>query len=179
MKTKMSKDIPEDEWGNTPPLEKWFEEAQKARADIRAKEQLRMKEQLIKKPLINSTIDFDSCRPTNPDHAEHFSLAKGLQIVDVGVLDGSISVRLLGGELSIEFVDEKLEIEPHANGQVIDYHIIVPQKLNEVFVYKPNPDTGITSCIFVIRGENKDFEYLLTPTIGTLTFSFHLLFSYL
>ena len=178
MQTKMSKDIPENEWNNAPTIDEWMAEAQKVRSTPRPQEPFKIK--TVNPNLVKTaTIDFDSCRPINPDHAEHFSLAKGLQIVDVGVLDGSISVRLLGGELSIEFVDEKLEIEPHANGQVIDYHIIVPQKLKEVFVYKPNPDTGITSCIFVIRGENKDFEYLLTPTIGTLTFSFDLLFSYL
>lgn len=178
MQTKMSKDIPENEWGNTPPLEKWFEEAQKARANIRAKEQLKMKEQLLKKPLMDATIDFDSCKPINHDHAEHFRLAKGLQIVDIGVQDGCICVSLLGGELNVDFADKRLEIEPHSNGRVIDYHITMPQKLKEVFVYKPNPDTGITSCIFVIRGENHDYEYLLTPSIDTLTFSFHMEFNH-
>ena len=177
MQTKLSKDIPELEWNNAPTFDEWMAEAQKVRSTPLPQEPFKIK--TINPNLVKTAnIDFDSCRPINLDHAEHFSLAKGLQIVDVGVQDGCIFVNLLGGELNVDFADKKLEIEPHANGEVIDYHIIVPQKLKEVFVYKPNPDTGITSCIFVIRGENKDFEYLLTPSIGTLTFSFHLEFNH-
>ena len=181
MKTKKSKDIPEDEWGNAPPIDKWFEEAVKARVQIK-REQIRLPSRLPPKVEITSTTggfrDFNSCRPANIDHQEHFSLAKGLLINDIGVQDGCICIALLGGELNIDFVDKTLEIEPHSNGKVIDYHAPVPQKLTEVFIYKPTADSGITSCIFVIQGENQTFEYLLTPRIDSVSFSFHLEFNH-
>lgn len=181
MKTKKSKDIPEDEWGNAPPIDKWFEEAVKARAQIK-REQIRLPSRLPPKVEITNTvgtsIDFNSCRPANNDHQEHFSLAKGLLINDIGVQDGCICIALLGGELNVDFVDKTLEIEPHSNGKIIDYHTPVPQKLTEVFIYKPTADSGITSCIFVIQGENQTFEYLLTPRIDSVSFSFHLEFNH-
>lgn len=181
MKTKKSQDIPDEEWGNTPTLDKWFDGALKARAQIR-REQVRLPSRLSPKLEITNTaegsIDFNSCRPANNDHQEHFSLAKGLLINDIGVQDGCICIALLGGELNVDFVDKTLEIEPHENGRVIDYHNPMPQKLTEVFVYKPTADSGITSCIFVIQGENQTFEYLLTPRIDSVSFSFHLEFNH-
>lgn len=173
MQTKKSKDIPDHEWGNAPDLNQWVKKAQSARVE-------EMKGKIIP-PRMTDTVameglDFGGFRPVNSNYAEHFNLARGLQIHDIGVNDNCIFVSLLGGMLSIDFVDKTLEIQPHKDGKIIDYHLAMPEALSEVFVYKPTPESGIQSCIFVVKGDNHTYEYLVTPRLDSLTYGFHMEF---
>lgn len=178
MQTKKSKDIPDHEWGNTPDLNEWVKKAQNARADeIKAKVIPRTKIDTSKIDAVTiKAVEPSDFRPANQNFAEHFNLARGLQIHDIGVNDNCIFVSLLGGMLSIDFVDKTLEIQPHKDGKIIDYHLAIPEALSEVFVYKPTPESGIQSCIFVVKGDNNTYEYLVTPRHNSLTYSFHLEF---
>jgi hypothetical protein len=165
---KKSSNIPDAEWVGAPNLSDWINQAQIERAQKATK--LAMDSPPVKR------LDFDEFKPVNMDYMEHFDMARGLRIQDVGVNDNCIFVSLLGGVLTVDFVDKTLSVEPHQNGQVIDYHIAVPETLGEVFSYKPTDTSGISACIFVIKGENHVYEYLISPTVNSTTFSFHLEF---
>ena len=173
MQTEKSKDIPDHEWGNTPDLNEWVKKAQSARAD-------EIKAKIIPPPKTDTsamrTVEPSDFRPANQNFAEHFNLARGLKIHDIGVNDNCIFVGLHGGMLSIDFVDKTLDIQPHREGRIIDYHTPMPEALSEVFVYKPTPESGLYACIFVVKGENQTYEYLITPSTSSLTYSFHLEF---
>lgn len=168
MRTRKSSNIPDAEWVGAPNLGDWIDQAQAERS--KKASGLR-----IDAPPV-TRLDYGEFKPANTDYMKHFDMARGLRIQDVGVNDNCIFVSLLGGVLTVDFVDKTLLIEPHQNGQVIDYHIAVPETLGEVFSYKPRDTSGISACIFVIKGENHVYEYLISPTVNSTTFSFHLEF---
>jgi hypothetical protein len=168
MRTRKSSNIPDAEWVEAPNLSDWIDQAQKERLQKTIRKHIDAPQA--------KRLDFGEFKPANRDYMEHFDMARGLRIQDVGVNDNCIFVSLLGGVLTVDFVDKTLSVEPHQNGQVIDYHIAVPETLGEVFSYKPTDTSGISACIFVIKGENHVYEYLISPTVNSTTFSFHLEF---
>lgn len=169
MRTRKSSNIPDAEWVGAPNLGDWINQAQAERS--KKASGLR-----IDAPPVVKRLDFGEFKPVNMDYMKHFDMARGLRIQDVGVNDNCIFVSLLGGVLTVDFVDKTLSVEPHQNGQVIDYHIAVPETLGEVFSYKPTDTSKISACIFVIKGENHVYEYLISPRFDSITFSFHLEF---
>jgi len=168
MRTRKSSNIPDAEWVGAPNLGDWINQAQAERS--KKASGLR-----IDAPPV-TRFDYGEFKPANTDYMEHFDMARGLRIQDVGVNDNCIFVSLLGGVLTVDFIDKTLSVEPHQNGQVIDYHIAVPETLGDVFSYKPTDTSGISACIFVIKGENRVYEYLISPRIDSITFSFYLEF---
>lgn len=177
MKTKKSKDIPDADWANAPDITAWQEAAAKAREEWAKKQLEKINKPKTLAPTLAPKLDFVTLTPRNSNFMEHFNLAKNLQMVDVGETDNCILVTFDSGVLSIDFIDKTLEILPHDSGRVIDYHILVPQKLSSLYCLKPNDeDAGLSSCIFVLAGENRTFEYLITPRFDSTTFSFELEF---
>lgn len=168
MQTKKSYEIPEEHWGGVPNLGDWIDGAKTARKEAAAQEQKPMAKQAI------HTVKTNTFKPMNDDHLSHFHRAKGKIMLDVGLNDNCIVLTLDSGELTFDFVDKTLMIDPHANGGIIDYHIVNPTMLVDTYAFVPNSGDGRNSCVLVIKGENQNLEYLIRPALTSNSLAFYL-----
>lgn len=169
MQTRKSKDIPEEQWGGVPDLSGWVQAANAARKGVMYNVKIDPVE-ITTEPRLAGTF-----KPINENYREHFDMARGREMYDIGSNGNLILVALAGGLLTVEFIDATLEIVPHRNGEVIDYHTLTADKLKDVFAYEPTAST-IESRILTFQGQYANYEYLISPTVATLTLAFHLEF---
>jgi hypothetical protein len=115
---------------------------------------------------------FHSFKPINDDYMDHFLRAKGGNIKDIGILGSVLWVTMDCGDLLITFADKNVFIEPHAYGEVIQYHEFQNNQLDDMSAYMPNgSEQSLYACIFVFNCQNVVFEYLISPqTAETLNF---------
>ena len=168
MQTRKVKDIPDADWGHTPDLQEWIDKSIEER--IRQSADMKAQTKTVAKNDIFKTL-----KPLNTNYTSEFELAKHQVLTDIGVNDNLIVATLANGELTISFSDNRILIEPHQGGMVVDYHTFGFHTLLEITSYIPKNE-ALHSCIFAFACDNEVFEYLIQP-MGAVTLSFKLSFT--
>jgi hypothetical protein len=157
----------DEDFANAPNLQEWINGAIEER-------KLAEKKQKIGQRATDPR--FSTLKPENStEFMAAFKKARGLQILDIGVIDNFLILTLLGAEMVVTFKDPNIRLVPHANGMVVDFHEFKQEILTEITSYVPTV-SAITSCIFVIQTDNGNFEYLIEVSSQAQTLEFEVTF---
>ena len=167
MKTKKSHEIPDYEWGQTPDLQEWIDKS--------LAERFKQAAEMEKMSPVSEVPLFNTLKPINLNYNSQFNEAKYQVLNDIGVNGNLITASLAKGDLTIDFKDDRVLIEPHANGEVIGFHNFGYHTLVDLSSYIPTNE-NLLSCIFVFACDNQVFEYLILPR-GAQTLGFTLLYT--